>query len=216
MNEDWIGRWENGRTGWHEAGGNAGLRNYWPSDIAGNRVLVPLCGKSADLLWLARRGHEVVGVELAKKAVLEFFTEHDLEYRSESGTNLDCYTAIDLPIRIFCGDYFKFDDGPFDALYDRGALVALPGHSRPKYVEHTKKLLRPRAVRLIVTLEYDQAVVQGPPFSVLPPEIRGYWDDLARVTEADDLETCPPKFRAAGLSEIQEVVWLAGPDPAVT
>lgn len=210
MTEDWIDRWENGRTGWHEEGGNAGLRSHWPKDIELKRVLVPLCGKSPDMLWLAQRGHEVVGVELAERAIREFFADNGLEYRLETGAHLDRYSAIDLPITLFHGDYFEFSASPFDALYDRGALVALPESLRPRYVEHTNELLRPDAVRLIVTLEYDQGVVQGPPFSVLPAEIETYWGDLARIDAIDDFDTCPPKFRSAGLKEIREVIWLSG------
>lgn len=209
MTEDWLNRWETGRTGWHENDGNAGLKSHWPVNVRGSRVLVPLCGKSPDLLWLARRGHEVVGVELADIAIREFFADHDLAYQLETGEHLDCYSANDLPITLYCGDYFSFDAPPFDALYDRGALVAMHESLRPRYVEHTKQLLRPGAVRLIITMEYDQSVVQGPPFSILPSEIGAYWDDLTRVDETNDIETCPPKFRAAGLTDIQEVVWLA-------
>lgn len=214
MAEDWLDRWEKGRTGWHENDGNAGLKSHWPASVCGCRVLVPLCGKSPDLLWLASRGHEVVGVELAEMAVREFFSDHDLTFQVSKGEHLDRYSADDLPISIFCGDYFRFDSSPLDALYDRGALVALPESIRPKYVEHTRQLLRPGAVRLIVTLEYDQSVVQGPPYSVLPAEIGAYWNDLSRVAEIDDIETCPPKFRQAGLEEIHEVVWLANGESA--
>jgi len=210
VTEDWLDRWASGRTGWHEVDGNAGLKSNWPVGKNISRVLVPLCGKSSDLIWLARQGYEVVGVELAEKAIHEFFVDHDLVYRATSGPYLDRYSADDLPITIYCGDYFKFDAPVFDALYDRGALVAVPDWLRRAYIEHTKKLLCPGALRMVITLEYDQSIVQGPPFSVLPGEIVGYWDDLARVDETDDLETCPPKFRAAGLKEIQEVVWLAG------
>jgi len=213
--EDWLERWANGRTGWHEKDGNAGLKSHWPTHAGANRVLVPLCGKSPDLIWLAKRGHEVVGVELAEKAVREFFTDHGLAYKSETGDHLDRYSANDLNITLYCGDYFKFDAPPFDALYDRGALVAMPESLRPGYVEQTKRLLRSDAVRMIITLEYDQSIVQGPPFAVLPAEIGAYWQDLARVDEIDDIETCPPKFRAAGLEDIQEVIWLAGGDSAL-
>jgi thiopurine S-methyltransferase len=210
VTEDWLDRWANGRTGWHEKDGNAGLKRHWPTNAAPGRVLVPLCGKSPDLVWLAERGHEVVGVELAEKAVREFFADHDLAYQSESGEHLDRYSANDLSVTLYCGDYLKFNAPPFDALYDRGALVAMPESLRPGYVEHTKRLLRTDAVRMIITLEYDQGIVQGPPFSVPPAEIAAYWQDLARIDETDDIETCPPKFRAAGLKHIQEVIWLAG------
>ena len=210
MSEAWLDRWATGRIGWHEENGNAGLKSHWPAAAKNKRVLVPLCGKSPDLMWLAKSGHEVVGVELAETAIHEFFADNQLTYRVDSGNHLDCYAADTVPISIYCGDYFQFDAPKFDAFYDRGALVALPDSLRAAYVEHTKKLLHADALRLIITLEYDQLVVQGPPFSVMPAEIASYWTDLVRVAETDDLATCPPKFRAAGLQEIQEVVWLAG------
>ena len=69
MTEDWLGRWDQGRIGWHEAAGNEGLKSHWPELPDGSSVLVPLCGKAPDLLWLAKRGHVVVGVELSDIAV---------------------------------------------------------------------------------------------------------------------------------------------------
>jgi len=44
----------------------------------------------------------------------------------------------------------------------------------------------------------------------MPDELLGYWPDLVRIAEKDDIETCPPKFRAAGLSDIREVIWQSG------
>ena len=89
MSEDWLDRWANGRTGWHEEDGNAGLKAHWPSlestAKGRNRVLVPLCGKTPDLLWLAEQGHEVVGIELSEIAIRQLFAEHDLTFRVEEG-----------------------------------------------------------------------------------------------------------------------------------
>ncbi len=208
MSEDWLDRWANGRTGWHESAGNAGLKAHWRG-VAGS-VLVPLCGKSPDLVWLAGMGHDVVGVELANVAIREFFSEQGLGYEFDDRKPLGRFTCTDAPITIFCGDYFELNVGPFDALYDRGALVAVDPARRADYVEHTKALLRADADRLIVTLEYDQRIVQGPPFSVMADEILRYWGDLSRVSEVDDIDNCPPKFGQAGLTEIKEVVWQSG------
>jgi len=169
---------------------------------------VPLCGKTPDLLWLVEQGCDVAGVELSDIAARQFFADNELDYRVDRGGPLDRYVAGNLPLAIYCGDYFEFDAEPFDALYDRGALVAIPGDMRERYVEHTKRLLRSDAARMIITLEYDQSIVQGPPFSAPPDEILDYWHDLKRVAETADIENCPPKFRTAGLREIQEVVWL--------
>lgn len=205
MAEDWLDRWENGRTGWHEAAGNVGLRAYWRGN--GGRVLVPLCGKSPDLVWLAEQGHAVTGIELAEKAIHEFFAEQSLGYRESERANMRAYDCDELPITLICGDYFAFEAEPFDALYDRGAIVAVEPQHRPAYAAHTQKLLRADARLLVITLEYDQAIVQGPPFALHADELTRYWRNLERVGERDDLETCPPKFRKAGLTDILEVVW---------
>ena len=44
----------------------------------GARVLVPLCGKSVDLGWLAAQGVEPVGVELSPQAAAAYFAEQNL------------------------------------------------------------------------------------------------------------------------------------------
>ncbi len=209
MREDWLGRWTHGRTGWHEPDGNDGLKSFWPESDNPGRVLVPLCGKSPDLLWLAQRGHDVVGVELSEIAVEGFFTDHNLEFERETDGPLSRYTATGHSVTIYCGDYFDFQSSPFDALYDRGALIALTEDLRPRYVLHTDQLLKPGATRLVITLEYDQKIVNGPPFSVMPDELASYWGDLERIAQKDDIDNCPPKFLKAGLVEISEVFWLA-------
>lgn len=213
MTEDWLDRWANSRTGWHEEDGNAGLKAHWPlaeSDVdRKNRVLVPLCGKTPDLLWLTTHGHEVVGVELSEIAIRQFFAENDLSFEVAEGEYLDRYRADGLPLTLYRGDYFRFEDEPFDALFDRGALVALPEALRAEYVEHTRKLLLPGATKMVITLEYDQTIAPGPPFSVSPEELAAAWPDVHRVAEYDDIDNCPPKFRAAGLKEILEVIWLS-------
>ncbi len=170
-------------------------------------MLVPLCGKSVDLLWLAERGHAVTGVELSPVAVQAFFEENGLAYTQEPAGELLRYFTCDKPIEIYCGDYFALRQAPFDAVFDRGALVALPAEQRPAYAAHTRSLLRDGATQLLLTLSYEQAKVDGPPFSVMPEEAARYWPTLTPISRFDALETCPPKFRAAGLNEVIEIVW---------
>jgi thiopurine S-methyltransferase len=208
MTEDWLSRWHEGRIGWHEAGGNAALRQYWPEVATGARVLVPLCGKTPDLLWLADQGLDVTGVELSEIAVRAFFDEAGLPFEVSDVDGLGWYRSAEPLITIVCGDYFKFSDQPFDALYDRASLIALPPAMRPEYVRHTKSLLKSDAAQLLVTLEYDQQKVAGPPFSVQPDEVRRYWGDIQCIDSSDCIESTPPKFRDGGLSEVIESVWI--------
>ncbi len=207
MTEPWLERWEQGRIGWHEPAGNANLKRHWPDLANGSRVLVPFCGKAHDLIWLANRGLDIVGVELSQIAVEAFFAEHDLEYEAKGSGELVCYRSQTQSIAICCGDYFDFEAKPFDALFDRGALVAVPADERPRYVEHTNALLKEDAYRLIITLEYDQSQACGPPFAVMPDEIVSYWSDLEVLSRNNDIDNCPPKFKAAGLTEVVETAW---------
>jgi thiopurine S-methyltransferase len=207
MTDPWLERWQIGQIGWHEAEGNQSLKNYWTA--FGKRVLVPLCGKTLDLIWLERQGNEVVGVELSELAVKAFFDENKIPYSIVDGA-LTAYVADDRPITIYCGDYFEFSEGPFDAHYDRGALIALPAEMRAAYVEHTQSLLDADASQLIISLEYDDTVAAGPPFSIPAEEILAYWPRLQRIDANDDIENGPPKFRAAGLREMLEVIWQCG------
>ena len=208
MNDDWLERWQVGRIGWHEADGNKSLRRHW--DASARRVLVPLCGKSQDLLWLARAGNEVVGVELSEIAAKAFFEENDLAYSRVDG-KLPAYVAADGRITIYCGDYFDFALGgdvvEFDAYYDRGALVAISPDSREAFVSHGRRLLGPDATKLIITVEYDQSVAAGPPFSIPAQSMQSLWPELERIDAYDDMDNCPPKFKDAGLMEIAEAVW---------
>ena len=188
MTEPWLERWEQGRIGWHEQGGNANLKKHWPDLTEGSRVLVPFCGKACDLAWLAHRRLNVVGVELSEIAVEAFFLEQKLEYEVDDHGKLLRYRAQTQPIVVYCGDFFDFESEPFDALFDRGALVAVPADDRPRYVEHTNGLLMDDAYRLIITLEYDQAAVKGPPFAVMPDEINSYWNDLQILNRHNDID----------------------------
>lgn len=203
MSEPWLDRWQQGRTGWHEPGGNRSLRRHWRG--SGLKILIPMCGKSVDMLWLANQGNTVVGVEYSEIAVNAFFDENELRYRLADGGRR--YEAIDRPLSIVCSDYFEFDEKDFDAHYDRGALIALPAHERAAYAAHTNALLAPEPMQLVITLEYEQDRANGPPFCVLADEVLSYWPGLKRVDAYDDIANAPPKFGQAGLQAMLEVVW---------
>jgi len=209
VSEPWIERWQQGRTGWHEADGNAGLKKHWRE--TGRRVLVPMCGKSPDLKWLADLGNDVVGVELSHLAIEAFFDEHELDYDILDG-ELPAYRARAAAITILCGDYFELKNLRCDAHYDRGALIAMPADKRAAYASHTDSLLEEAAEQFIITLEYDQAIADGPPFSVTSAEVLSYWPGLVRFDSQDDIENAPPKFIAAGLPEMIEVIWRSSRD----
>lgn len=206
--ENWLERWEIGRIGWHEPGGNQNLKSHWQG--SGKRVLVPWCGKTPDLAWLEARGNDVVGVELSEIAAQAFFEEHELDYR-QSGDALPVFTATDRRISIACGDYFELTPeslgGAFDACYDRGALVAADPPARQRYIDTTLGLLAPDAYYLLIAVEYDQSVAPGPPWSLDQHAVAALLPGLERVAVVDDLANCPPKFTDAGIKAFNELVY---------
>ncbi len=79
---DWHSRWESNKIGWHAEQVNQNLIDYFSKlDLAdGDKIFVPLCGKSIDMFYLLKRGLRVVGVEMSEIAVEQFFSENKLEY----------------------------------------------------------------------------------------------------------------------------------------
>jgi thiopurine S-methyltransferase len=168
--EYWLERWQENRIGFHRVDPNPRLVEHHRALNDTIRVLVPLCGKSVDLEWLAVHGFEVVGVELSEKAAQDFFAERSVTpQRAPRGPFVEYKHST---ISILVGDFFdaRSDDlDYFDAVYDRAAMIALPPELRQRYVAHLPTLLSPKAKLLLITLDYDAP--GGPPFAVTPEEV---------------------------------------------
>ncbi len=208
----WHERWARAEIGFHQHQGNENLQRFW-SRLAlrsGERVFVPLCGKSLDLLWLAGEGHPVTGVELSPLAVEAFFSENNLTPRRWWDGAFEVWEADE--IRILLGDFFALEPGHLTgcaALYDRAALIALPPALRQRYVRHLASVLPGSLPLLLVTLEYDQSILPGPPFSVDEDEVQrlyapSYAVDLLHTRDALAEES---RWRERGLSWLLEKVY---------
>jgi thiopurine S-methyltransferase len=205
----WLERWEKGRIGFHRPDPNPRLVEHHQRVLGGTiRVLVPLCGKSADLEWLVMQGHEVVGVELSELAAQAFFAERNLSAeRVERGAFVEYRRGA---LSIFVGDIFAATPeltGYCDGVYDRAALIALPAELRGPYAAHLPTLLAPKARVLLVTLHYDAE--GGPPFDVPPDEVTRLYAGFAvtpLATEDARAETPGPLER--GATFVQENSYL--------
>lgn len=206
----WIERWQQGRIGFHRSDVNGMLLRHHAVLAAGSRVLVPLCGKSLDMGWLAAQGHQVVGIELSRIAVEAFFAEHGLEPRVEER---DSYLRFSTGgIEILCGDLFAIgaeDVGAVTAWYDRAAMIALPPAMRARYVEHLAGLVPPGARGLLVTLDYAPPLIEGPPFSVDEADVQARCAGCFRISllECNEVLADEPRFLGAGISSMHEQAW---------
>ena len=208
----WHQRWQDNLIGFHQADINPHLQSFWPrlGLNPGDAVFVPLCGKSRDMLWLGAR-HPVLGVELSPIAVEAFFAEAGLVPRHGQECGFSVCEADRL--RLLCGDFFDLVPQQLEAVrgvYDRGALVALPPQLRGRYVERLNDLLPAATAMLLVTMEYPQAEMPGPPFAVEEAEVHRLFADrwsIEAVCEQDVLAT-EPRFRQRGLSRLNERIFV--------
>ena len=164
----WHKRWEKNEIGFHQSAVNVLLSDHFSglSLPQTSRVFVPLCGKTRDIAWLLSQGHRVVGVELSKLAVEELFVDLGVAPKISVQGELLRYSAPGL--EIFVGDIFEVSGdllGRVDAIYDRAALVAFPTEMRGRYGAHVAAITQ-LAPQFLICFEYDQAVMNGPPFSI--------------------------------------------------
>ncbi len=209
----WLDRWQRGEIGFHEAKVNDQLMKFWPQLELTNlsKVLVPLCGKSLDMMWLSSQGVDVVGVELSQLAVDTFFQEQSIEPKITEHAGMQIYTGSG--ITIICGDFFDLPSEQLDgvtAVYDRAALIALPPDVRRRYAKALSDWLPEDSKMLLLTVEYDMNEMQGPPFSVPDAEIEGLYGEHFDITlELEDEQMLDrlPRFRERGLTWMTERVY---------
>ena len=175
----WRQRWEKNEIAFHESETNPLLVKYFKelSLAQGSRIFLPLCGKTLDIPWLLSNGHRVAGAELSKIAVEQLFAELGVEPRISGLGEVDRYSAKNID--IFAGDVFNLSGrklGPVDAIYDRAALVALPEEMRRRYTAHLTEVTD-KAPQLLICYEYDQRLMEGPPFSVSNEEVNHHYRD---------------------------------------
>lgn len=186
----WHRRWRKNEIGFHEEDGNHLLKSYIDmlELTAGARVFVPLCGKTRDIAWLLSKGFNVVGIELNTLAVDQLFEELEVQPEHSEVQEFEHRSALfsnGLRLDIFTGDFFAFNSaimGKVDAVFDRGALVALPAQMRLQYAEHLLSL-SDKCSQLLVCYEYAEGVLQGPPHSVDSKEVATHYNKQMNVLQ---------------------------------
>ena len=209
----WADRWRDGQTAFHLPQVNRRLIDHahlLPPPPA--RVLVPLCGKSHDLAWLAERGHPVVGVEFVEQAVRAFFAERGVE--AQAGRLGAHATLASGGITLLVGDFFAVDPavvGRFPAAWDRAALIAVPPEQQRAYVAHLRSLVTDDGRVLLVSFDHD--LPTGPPFPISGAAVVSLCEGLfrAELLADDDILDQEPRFRERGATRIHELAFLLRP-----
>lgn len=166
--EFWHEMWARESQGFHEEKGNAMLarfaREVWPEEI--QRIFIPLCGRTRDIAWCLSQGWSVVGAELSQAAIEALFEDLGVVPKVLDLGRLRRYSAPQLD--VYVGDVFDVSAdtlGSVTGVFDRAALVALPEQMRRDYARHLVEITG-GAQQLLITFDYDQSAMDGPPFSV--------------------------------------------------
>ena len=203
----WHQKWEANEIGFHEGEANRLLVKYFDALCLaeGHRVFVPLCGKTLDIAWLLSNGFRVAGAELVESAIEQLFSDLGIEPEISEVGEVKRYSAKNID--IFVGDIFAVSSeilGSVDAIYDRAALVALPEEIRRRYTGHLMEI-SDRTPQLLLTFEYDQSVMDGPPFSISNEEVIQHYGDRYELTLMESI-AIPGGLK--GKCAATENVWL--------
>lgn len=205
----WNTRWQKQEIAFHQADFHDLMQRYWPGLglPAGSAVFVPLCGKSLDMVWLARQGHRIVGAELSDIAVDAFFAEQGLEPKATTVGPFE--EKVAGPFELWRGDFF---DLPLKAvanvaaIYDRASLIAFPPAMQERYANKLCGLSPAATPILLMTFDYDQSQMSGPPFATPVDQVQRLFGDCYDITLLERREALErnPGFRKRGLTALTE------------
>ena len=149
----WDVRYRGGVTPWDAAGVPPALER-WLGDRAETwRVLVPGCGAGYEVRRFAGLGHDVLAIDFSDAAI------------DAAGRELG-----PLSSRVVKADFFAFATEPFDVVYERAFLCALPRSRWLRWAERVADLVRPGGV--LAGFFYFDDNLRGPPFGIASSELQ--------------------------------------------
>ncbi|XP_037072003.1 probable thiopurine S-methyltransferase [Pollicipes pollicipes] len=185
--EVWHAQWSEGRIDFHLPAVCPDLERWYRRlvpDEQPRTVLVPLCGKSVDMVWLYQKGHTVIGIEGIEKAIVDFFTENNIDFSKIAVGSYTLYQTPDGRLRVYHADICRLDPetvGAVDAIWDRASYVAVRREDRPRYAAFLRAVMAPGCRYLLSSVEYEPNPFSGTPQSVTPADFRPEFEPVADI-----------------------------------
>jgi SAM-dependent methyltransferase len=161
--EFWDSRFRDGVTPW-DAGGVPLQLVVWVEKKSPLRVLVPGCGTGYEVRLFAERGHEVLAID---------FSEAALEAARQE---LGAFSGL-----VKKADFFSFETEPFDLVYERAFLCALPRSLWPSWGQRMAELVRLGGE--LAGFFYIDDNERGPPFGISRARLKNLLQDAFELTE---------------------------------
>lgn len=166
----WETRYQQGVTPWDAGQMPRQFVAFATRRPAGERVLVPGCGSGYEVRGLAEHGAQVLAVDFSPAAVSLA--------REVLGEYADCVQQ---------GDFFLIDQPPFDWVYERALLCALPPKVWADWGRKMAELVKPGGV--LAGYFFFADTPKGPPFGATPDQLAqllGTHFTLLEQAPADD------------------------------
>lgn len=162
----WDTRYRGGTTPWDAGAVPPRLLAWLEKNNSKMRILVPGCGSGYEVRALAERGHDVLGIDFSDAAL------------ENARRNLG-----KLADRVRKADFFQLDEAPFDLVYERTFLCAMPRSLWSQWGRKAAEVVRPGG-RLAGFFFIDDNE-RGPPFGISLRKLHELLDG-AFVKEEDE------------------------------
>lgn len=199
--EFWSQVWDEGSIRFHQQNYNLEMIKYFKDiDLKDKTVLIPLAGKTKDILFFLEKGAHVTAIEFCEPAVVSFFEENNLAYKKHGHS----FFADNLTFHAM--DFFNFTtETPFDVLYDRASQVVFNTKDRPSYYQHIAKLINPQTILLLFSIDHDGSFEYGPPHKIPKAEIMAAYKKMGITlftnSEINEVTTSE-KMQAQGIMSL--------------
>lgn len=147
--EFWDTRYRGNVMPWDAHGVPKALEEWLVRREPAGRVLVPGCGTGYEVRLFAQAGCDVLAIDFSEAAVEAA--------RAELG---------ELAPRVRQADFFTVEGGPFDIVYERAFLCALPRRMWADWARRMGELVVPGG--LLAGFFYFNDNAKGPPFGIAP------------------------------------------------
>jgi SAM-dependent methyltransferase len=149
----WETRYRDHVTPWDTGKVPTPLREYAATLAPGARILIPGCGSAHDAAWLVHAGFDVLAIDFSSAAV-----------------GVARQTLGEFAHVVREADFFDFDAGaPFDVIYERAFLCALPRKMWAAYAPRCAQLLAPGG--RLAGFYFFADMPKGPPFGTSQAEL---------------------------------------------
>jgi SAM-dependent methyltransferase len=155
--EFWQQRFDKNETGWDRGGPSPQLLLWLNSgDLKPCRIAVPGCGTGWEVVELAQRGFDVVGLDYTAAAV------------EKTRARLN---SLDLKAEVIQADVLTYQPAQlFDAVYEQTCLCAIHPEHWFDYAQQIQRWTKTGGslwglyMQMLRTAASEEGVIQGPPY----------------------------------------------------